>query len=221
MKYYAIIVAGGKGSRMKSKVPKQFMLLDGKPVLIHSMENFRKANPKTVIIIVLPIEEFSRWGKLLKKYPFYNHLLVEGGKTRFHSVQNGLEAISEDGIVAVHDGARPLASIQLIKQCYKEAAKKGSAVLCIPANESLRKVKGKKNKIVNRNSIVVIQTPQCFDAKTLKKAYRTKYKDEFTDDASVVERLGKKIHLVTGEKENIKITTADDLLIAQALLRKK
>ena len=222
MKYFAIIVAGGQGTRMKSKVPKQFMLLDGTPILMHCIGKFHNASSKAVIIAVLPKKEFSRWYKLCEKHLFkIPHQVVEGGKTRFQSVKNGLASIQEEGIVAVHDGARPLVSVDLIKHCYTKAVENGSAVPYVPLNESLRKLKGTKNKIVDRSSIVVIQTPQCFDVKTLKKAYKAKYRETFTDDASVFERIGKKIHLVNGEKENIKITTPEDLLIATVLRKKK
>jgi len=222
MKHYAIIVAGGKGMRMKSAVPKQFMLLAGKPVLMYSIENFFKAIPKMEIIVVLPAKEMATWAKLCNKYSFtIPHKAVQGGKTRFHSVKNGLNEITEDGVVAVHDGVRPLASVHLIKECFKEAIKKGNAVPCLPLNESLRKIKGKRNKVTDRNSIVAIQTPQCFESKILKKAYEVKYKEGFTDDASVVELYGKKIHLIEGGRENIKITTKFDLHFAESLLNKK
>jgi 2-C-methyl-D-erythritol 4-phosphate cytidylyltransferase len=221
MKYYAIIVAGGKGTRMKSSVPKQFMLLAGKPVLMYSIESFFKAIPEIEIIVVLPEKEILSWKKLCKKYSFrIPFKVVEGGKTRFHSVKNGLNEIKDKGIVAVHDGVRPLASVPLIKDCFKEAKKNGNAVPAIAVNESLRKIKGKRNRIADRNSIVVIQTPQCFHAAILKQAYDVSYSNVFTDDASVIEQYKGKIHLIPGEKKNIKITTEEDLLFAEALLNK-
>jgi 2-C-methyl-D-erythritol 4-phosphate cytidylyltransferase len=222
MKYYAIIVAGGKGSRMKSAVPKQFLLLAGKPILMYSIENFFKAIPAIEIIVVLPKEEMDRWKKLCRSFSFkISHKTVEGGETRFHSVKNGLKEMKANGIVAIHDGVRPLTSVSLIKRCFVKAQKIGNAVPNVSINESLRKIKGKKNKIVDRNAIVAIQTPQCFRVKTLMEAYKAKYSEDFTDDASVFEHYGNKIHLIEGERKNIKITTTQDLALAETLIKQK
>jgi 2-C-methyl-D-erythritol 4-phosphate cytidylyltransferase len=221
LKKYAIIVAGGSGTRMNSEVPKQFMELNGKPILVHTIERFLQADKDTHFIIVLPIDAMETWVKMNQQFKFDALPSVFGGDTRFDSVKNGLQLVTEESIVAVHDAVRPLASAELITRCYAEAEKFGNAVPCIPVNDSLRSVKGNKNEIADRNSFVSIQTPQCFHSDILKKAYQTEYKKTFTDDASVVEDAGEKIHLMEGERENIKITFAEDLIFAQAVLKKK
>jgi 2-C-methyl-D-erythritol 4-phosphate cytidylyltransferase len=220
LKYYVIIVAGGKGIRMKSKLSKQFILIDGKPILLYSIQKFFKAIPGIEIIVALPKKEIKFWKKLCQKHSLnISHEIVLGGKTRFHSVKNALKKVSKKGIIAVHDGVRPLTSIQLINRCFSEAGQYDNAVPCIPIDESIRKNKASENKIIDRNSIVIIQTPQCFNTEVLKRAYKMNYKDKFTDDASVVEESGGSIHLIRGEKGNIKITSKDDLLIAGAILK--
>ena len=179
MKYYAIIVAGGKGARMKSKVPKQFLLLNGIPVLMHSIEKFFEAIPKIELIVVLPEDEMERWKALCRKHSFtIAHKTVAGGKMRFNSVKNGLEEVTDEGIVAVHDGVRPLASVDLIRKCFAEAKKKGNAVPVIAVLDSLRIRKGSKSEIIDRNAVAAIQTPQCFSTNILKKAYSLKMKKD-------------------------------------------
>lgn len=218
MTKYAIIVAGGKGTRMKSGVPKQFLLLNGKPVLFHTLECFYHFDPLLKIILVLPRKHFSYWKKLCARYKFsLPHAMVAGGSERFFSVKNGLGLVKEKGIVAVHDGVRPLANKVTLKKCFDAAAKKGNAIPVIPITESLRQKKKKGSVRVNRQEFFIVQTPQCFDSEILKKAYRQKYSAEFTDDASVVEKSGIKIVLTEGNPENIKITSPADLKIAELL----
>ncbi len=221
MKKYAIIVAGGSGTRMSSKLPKQFMKVAGKPLLMHTIQRFYEADKSALIIVVLPKEYIKEWDKLIHKFKsLIPHVVIEGGSTRFQSVKNGLSLVKEKGIVAVHDGVRPLASKALINKCFNEANKKGNAIPAIPLNESLRKTSGGRSEVVDRSSYSIIQTPQCFLSEIILKAYQQRFKKSFTDDATVVESIGKKIHLVEGERENIKITFSVDLKIAELFLKK-
>ena len=219
MKNHVIIVAGGSGLRMNSDVPKQFMLLAGKPVLMHSIECFVAFDPSINIIVVLPAKETAEWQSLCAKYSFtINHMVVTGGNTRFHSVKNGLDTITEKGIIGIHDGVRPVISSDLIKRCYSEALEKGNAIPYVHVRESMRRIDGGKNEAVKRDSYVIIQTPQCFSSDLLKKAFLAEYQTSFTDDATVIEAAGEKIHLVEGESTNIKITYPGDLLYAEMLI---
>lgn len=222
MSNYVIIVAGGTGTRMNAGMPKQFISLAGKPILMHTIEKFYAADQAMKIILVLPENEISEWKKLCAQHHFIiAHEIVKGGETRFHSVKNGLERVGEHGVAGVHDGVRPLLSVSLISKCFSEAAKKGNAVPCMPIRESVRKVNGSENQAMNRNELVAIQTPQCFSVASLKKAYLADYKSAFTDDASVVESIDEKINLVQGEHENIKITFPVDLIMAEAFMKKQ
>lgn len=215
----ALIVAGGKGERMNSDIPKQFIELSGKPILMHTIETFVKYDPHVRIVIVLPVEQIDVWQQLCKKYAFHiNHSIEIGGHTRFHSVQNGLKSIETPSIVAVHDGVRPLVSIPTIARCFTEAEIHKNAIPVVDLVDSLRSIAGDNNYSVNRSDYKLVQTPQVFDGEFLKKAYQQAYCDKFTDDASVVESLGEKIYLVEGNRENIKITTDMDLIIAKAIL---
>jgi len=219
MKKFLIIAAGGSGNRMKSKVPKQFLLLAAKPALMHSVEVFYNYDKNISIIIALPENQISEWKTLCKKHKFnIPHQIVKGGETRFHSVRNGLSLITENGIVAVHDAARPLVNQKTIAACFGTASKQGNAIPVVKLNDSIREINGNKNFFVDRNNYRLIQTPQCFQTKILKKAYQQSYDEKFTDDASIVETMGEKINLVEGNIENIKITTAVDLLIAEGLI---
>jgi len=213
-----IIVAGGSGKRMESDVPKQFLLLDKKPVLFYSLEAFHAFNPNIHIVLVLPESMIGFWQSLCKEYDFrVKHEIVKGGKTRFHSVKNGLTKV-QDGLVAIHDGARPLISKENITALFMDAEKQGNAIPTIPINESVRIFVDDENEIMDRSTLCIIQTPQIFNSEDLKKAYQQDYKKEFTDDASVVETLGIKIHLSKGDPKNSKITQTIDLKIAEALL---
>ncbi len=222
MKKYAILVAGGSGMRMQSLVPKQFLMLDERPVLFHTLEKFYNADLETDLIVVLPKHHISSWEHLIKGYSFsLRHRIIEGGETRFHSVKNGLDAIDGDGIVAIHDGVRPMVSETLINFLFDEADRAGNAVPCTPVNESMRTVSGVKNFFTDRSMYRLIQTPQVFRVSQLKRAFDQPYTMMFTDEANVAESSGLEINLVPGEVHNIKITTREDLMMAEALLKNK
>ena len=218
---YVIIVAGGKGLRMGSDIPKQFLPIGGKPVLMRTIERFREYSEDLQIILVLPKAQQDYWKKLCKEYHFeVEYLLANGGETRFHSVQNGLALIPDDaeGVVGVHDGVRPFPSVEVIRNCY-EAARTAKAVIpVIPVVETVRHIEGEGSVTVPRGDYRLVQTPQTFDIQLLKAANRQPYNDGFTDDASVVESFGHQITLVEGNRENIKITTPYDLKIAEILI---
>lgn len=219
MKRYAIIVAGGSGTRMQAPTPKQFLPLAGKPVLFYTVESFYLFDPEIEIIIALPADFFPVWEKLCNDYTFtIPHKVVTGGETRFHSVQNGLQIITEKGIVGVHDAARPLVSTATISSSYKAAEKFGAAVPFVPLNDSIRFYNGHESRSLDRTKHVLVQTPQCFRSDVLITAYQTEYQPFFTDDASVVESSGFTVHLTEGNAENIKITTPSDFLIAETLV---
>lgn len=221
MKKFAIIVAGGSGQRMLSAVPKQFLLLQGKPVLYHTISAFYQADPKTEIILVLPRDQFDYWNSLISELPNIAHRLVEGGNSRFHSSQNAIQTINEDGIVAIHDGVRPLIDPELITKGFRSAVEKGNAVLAVASKDSVRILTADNigSEHLNRESIRLIQTPQIFTLKDLKEAFKQEYAEEFTDDARVVESIGVIINLVEGSYKNIKITTPEDLLLAEVLMK--
>lgn len=221
---YVIIVAGGKGLRMGSDIPKQFLPIGGKPVLMRTLERFREYDKDLKIILVLPEAQQDYWRELCKEYGFQvEYQLANGGQTRFHSVQNGLALIPDDaeGVVGVHDGVRPFPSIEVIRNCYTTAREKKAVIPVIPVVETVRHllVHSKDKSItVPRDEYRLVQTPQTFDIQLLKAANRQPYNDGFTDDASVVESYGHEITLVEGNRENIKITTPYDLKIAEVLI---
>ena len=218
---YIIIVAGGKGLRMGSDIPKQFLPIGGKPVLMRTLERFRQYSPTLQIILVLPKAQQDYWQKLCKEYAFdIDYQLADGGETRFHSVQNGLAKIPDNaqGVVGVHDGVRPFPSIDVIRNCYETAREKKAVIPVIPVVETVRHLKGDTSVTVPRNDYRLVQTPQTFDIQLLKAANRQPYNEGFTDDASVVEAYGFDITLVEGNRENIKITTPYDLKIAEVLI---
>ena len=218
---YIIIVAGGKGLRMGSDIPKQFLPIGGKPILMRTLERFRDYSEKLQIILVLPIAQQDYWRQLCEQYHFeVKYQLANGGQTRFHSVQNGLALIPDDveGVVGVHDGVRPFPSVEVIRKCY-EAARTAKAVIpVIPVVETVRHIEGEGSVTVPRGDYRLVQTPQTFDIQLLKAANRQPYNDGFTDDASVVESFGHQITLVEGNRENIKITTPYDMKIAEVLI---
>lgn len=220
MKYYAVIVAGGSGKRMGSEIPKQFLPLHGKPVLMHTIERFAKYRPDMIIVLVLPAHQIDRWHDLCKEHNFtIEHKIVHGGRTRFYSVKNGLNQIQDDGVVAIHDGVRPLVSRQTINRTYIEAAAYGSAIPVTDSTQSVRIIDdGGISHAVNRSSIVLVQTPQVFKTSLILSAYEQPYNEMFTDDASVVEAAGAHVHLTHGNIENVKITTKDDMLYAEAVM---
>ncbi|MCE9540540.1 MAG: 2-C-methyl-D-erythritol 4-phosphate cytidylyltransferase [Bacteroidetes bacterium] len=219
MKKHIIIVAGGSGKRMNTAIPKQFLELQGKPILMHSIEIFLKAIPTINIILVLPLPYRKQWKTLCKKYNFtIPFQLAEGGETRFNSVKNGLSLVPENAVVGIHDAARPLVNIQTILNTFETAELKGNASPAIQINESIRELKNNNNKGVDRSSYFIVQTPQCFQSSLIKKAFLQEYNQSFTDDASVLEAIGEKINLIEGNRENIKITTPQDLIVAEAIM---
>lgn len=219
MKKYAIIVAGGSGSRMKSNLPKQFMEIGGLPILMHTLKKFKEANADIELILVLPESQFAFWNELCEIHAEFMkiipHQLVAGGKSRFQSGKNGLDVIENEGLVAIHDGVRPFVSAEIINESFRIAEEKGTAVVSVASKDSVR-ING---KAIDRATIRLIQTPQTFQTYLLKKAFETEELATFTDDASVAEHAGFTINLIEGSYENIKITTPEDLLWAEVLLR--
>ena len=218
---FVIIVAGGSGVRMGASVPKQFLLLNGRPLLMHTLESFFRAIEEIRILLVLPAAQIPYWEELCIQFEFtLPHLITEGGESRGESVKNGLGMINaESGLVAVHDGVRPLAGTKLIRRVFSQAEEKGSAIPCIPVSDSLRKVNGEGSIPISRTDMVAVQTPQCFRLDILRKAYNQQNFMSFTDDAQLVEAMGERVYLTEGNSENLKITTPADLLIAEALLK--
>lgn len=219
---YAVIVAGGQGTRMGTAVPKQFLDLAGKPVLYHTISAFARALPGLNIVLVLPAHQISYAQMVLQGFEERIDItIVAGGETRYHSVQNGLKDIPEQSIIMVHDGVRPLVSEALIQACVQQAVAQGSAIPALAATDSMRLVSGELSAPLNRERVRIIQTPQTFRGAILLPAFQQAYRDDFTDEASVVEAAGGKVLLIPGEKRNIKITTPEDLVIAEALLKIK
>lgn len=222
MRYYAIVVAGGTGNRMQNTVAKQFLLIENRPVLMHTLEAFHKCVLNPDIILVMNIHQQAYWKELCDTYNFnIPHLLIDGGKERFDSVKNGLDRIKDDGIVAVHDAVRPLVSASLILHTFQMAAQNGNAIAAIqPVDSVRRKTISNATEAINRDELFLIQTPQTFQISQLRKAYLQVFRNDFTDDASVVEKAGFTINLVEGERSNIKITYPQDLELASFLLSK-
>lgn len=219
-KEFALIVAGGKGTRMQSGIPKQFIEINGKPILLHTIEAFLKYSSKLSIVLVLPEEDMERGESICKKINVHHSItLQKGGDTRFQSVKNGLTKIDDDGLVAIHDGVRPLVSVEIIATSFRLAAQKGSAIASVKLKESIRLIDDEQTKAVDRSQFRIIQTPQTFDIALIKKAYQLKEDLCLTDDASVVEKFGHVVSLFEGRYENIKITTPEDLIVAEALLK--
>lgn len=224
MRDYIIVVAGGKGLRMGSDIPKQFLPIGGKPVLMRTLERFREYSDDLQIILVLPEAQQEYWQELCKKYDFkVEYLLANGGQTRFHSVQNGLALVPDnaEGVVGIHDGVRPFPSIGVIRNCYETARIAKAVIPVIPVVETVRHLNNDDSMTVPRNEYRLVQTPQTFDIQLLKAANHQPYNDGFTDDASVVESYGHKITLVEGNRENIKITTPYDITVAEAIINIK
>ena len=219
MKKIALIVAGGNGSRMNSNIPKQFLLLKNKPVLYYSIKAFLEAYDDINIVLVLPDEHIAKGQEIIDGFfDSSKFKITGGGRTRFHSVQNGLSLINGESIIFVHDGVRCLLSKDLIHRCYDAAVEFGTAVPVVDSADSIRMITKTGNKIVDRNKIKLVQTPQTFHSKILLPAFAIDYKEKFTDEASVVEEFGIRINLIEGEKYNIKITTPRDLDLASVLL---
>ena len=219
MKKIAVIVAGGKGTRMNSELPKQFLLLKNKPILYYTIKAFLDAYDDIEIILVLPAGHIAKGQEIIDGYFDHSRFrLCEGGRSRFHSVQNGLALIDEEAIIFVHDGVRCLLTGNLIKKCYEAAMEYGNAIPAIDCKDSLRLLTSNGNKILKRNKVKLVQTPQTFHSKILLPAFNIDYKDKFTDEASVVEEFGLKVNLIEGEENNIKITTPFDIQLAENLL---
>ncbi len=219
---YVIITAAGTGVRMNTPMPKQFIPVLGKPILMHTIEAFVPFLPSIHIILVLPKEQMEYWNQLCTQYQFdHPHEVIQGGPTRFHSVKNGLNQVPEQALVAVHDGVRPLVSSHTISGAFLYAEKSGNGIPSIEVCESVRAVDRAFSTPVDRETLRIIQTPQCFRAELIKKAYHTNYQQTFTDDASVLEQTGERIFLSQGNRENIKITTPEDLIMAEALLKNR
>lgn len=227
MKKYAIIVAGGTGQRMNSSIPKQFLRIQNKPILYYTLRQFKRAIPEIELILVLPKDQISTWFSLCQEFSDFEqeipHRLIEGGENRFHSSKNGIQAINDldNCLVGIHDGVRPLVSIECIQEAYQVSLVHKNAVLSVSSKDSIRLWDANTQAYVsiNRDEVKIIQTPQVFHLFSLREAFNQTYSDLFTDDASVVEKMGEKIHLINGNYENIKITTPDDLLIAESLLK--
>ena len=215
MKAYAVIVAGGKGLRMGGEVPKQFLPIEGKPILMHTIEAFRKAIEGIGIVLVLPAAQQEYWHELCKTHQFDSpELIANGGETRFHSVRNGLALLPDDAdaVVGIHDGVRPFVSTDTIQRCYKAAAEGEAVVPVVPVVETVRQILPDGTSITrSRDEYRLVQTPQTFPLIMLKEAYQQPYSEAFTDDASVVEATGQRIEMIEGNRENIKITTPSDL----------
>ncbi|WP_461452828.1 2-C-methyl-D-erythritol 4-phosphate cytidylyltransferase [Mucilaginibacter sp.] len=220
---FAIIVAGGSGTRMQSALPKQFLLLNGLPVLMHTLQAFHSAESKPQLILVLHPDYHNHWLELCNKHNFtIPHQLIKGGKTRFHSVKNGLNIIdNKNTVIAIQDAVRPLTSGSIIDNSFNYATTYGNAITAVKSRDSIRQMQGNHTVNLLREHIYLIQTPQTFRFEILKKAYDQPFDPKFTDDASVVESSGEKIHLIDGNYENIKLTFPEDIAIAEALLNKK
>lgn len=220
MKKYAIIVAGGKGLRMGGELPKQFIPVEGRPVLMRTLDTFHAYDSNIEIVLVLPRDHQPYWQELCREYDFrVPHRITDGGATRFHSVQNGLALVdAAEALVAVHDGVRPFVAHEVIEACYREAEAHGAVVPVIPVVETVRQLVGEASVTVPRDAYRLVQTPQTFRASLLRRAYEQPFCEAFTDDASVVEALGQAVLLVDGNRENIKLTTPYDLIVAKALV---
>ena len=219
MKKYAVIVAGGSGTRMGNVIPKQFLLLKGKPLLWYTIDSFLRAFEDIQIILVLPNDHFIKGEKIVSQLNVENKIIiVAGGNTRFDSVKEGLKLVKEESVVFVHDGVRCLISVPLIKRCYNQALEKGSAIPAVAATDSIRILKNGSHEVKDRQQVRIIQTPQTFLSNILLPAFEREFDESFTDEATVVEASGKEIYLTEGEYDNIKITRPIDLLIAEKII---
>lgn len=214
-----IIVAGGSGKRLGGPVPKQFQTVKGRPLLMWTIEAFHRFDPGMVLIVVLPKEHFDIWKALCMGHRFFiKHEVVAGGEQRWHSVKAGLEKVEGDGLVAVHDGVRPLVSVKLIERCFAAADEKAAAIPVVPVVPSIRETTADGSRALDRSKLLAVQTPQCFHADLLRKAFEQPYDPAFTDEAALVERMGVKVALVEGEDNNIKVTTAMDMRLMELAL---
>jgi 2-C-methyl-D-erythritol 4-phosphate cytidylyltransferase len=219
MKHTVIIVAGGKGLRMGGELPKQFLPLQGKPVLMHTLSVFYQWDSGADLLLVIPEEHDAYWKMLCKELNCtIPHRIVYGGDTRFHSVKNGLNEVEGRGLIAIHDGVRPFVTQDVISSCFTIAEAFGAAIPVVPMIESVREIDRDGSRPFDRNRLCIVQTPQVFRADLLHEAYRQPYDEHFTDDASVVEATGHTICLVDGNRENIKLTTPMDIQYAEIIL---
>jgi 2-C-methyl-D-erythritol 4-phosphate cytidylyltransferase len=224
-KKFAVIVAGGSGTRMGSNIPKQFLAFQGKPILMHTLEAFQQFDPALQIILVLPENEIPQWEALCQQHNFHLPVILQkGGKNRCESVKNGLDKITSEGLVAIHDGVRPFIDSEIIAQSFRTAQEKGNAVTAVSLKDSIREVEGENSRLLDRSKFRLVQTPQTFRVEDIKAAYTSQTPEALetlTDDASVAEKAGQKIQLIEGSYENIKITTPEDLYIAEAIWQKR
>lgn len=219
MQRSTIIVAGGSGKRMGTAVPKQFLLLNGRPLLMWTIEAFQRFDAAMQLVVVLPKDHHATWQDLCTKHDFtVAHTLVSGGAERFHSTLEGLKAVANDGLVAVHDGVRPLVSAVLIARCFAAAEEHGAAIPVVPISPSVREVTEEGSQAIDRSRLRAVQTPQCFRLPLLRRAFELPYDPAFTDEATLVERLGVDVTLVEGEEHNIKVTTPLDLMVAEVVV---
>lgn len=214
-----IVVAGGSGTRMGADIPKQFIELNGRPILMHTLENLEAMDSAMQLVLMLPENQIPFWNKLVEKHSFsVAHKVAAGGKTRFESVRNGLKMVSNADVIGVHDGVRPFVSERVVRSCFEMAQSNGAAIPVVPIIQSLRRIDVEPSKAVDRNTYRAVQTPQCFQAEILRKAYELAQGTEYSDDATVVESMGKNIYLVEGNEENIKITSPIDLKLARLIV---
>jgi 2-C-methyl-D-erythritol 4-phosphate cytidylyltransferase len=219
MQRSTIIVAGGSGKRMGAALPKQFLLLKDRPLLMWTIEAFHLFDSAMQLVVVLPQDHHATWQELCAAHQFtIPHTLVSGGAERFHSTLEGLKTVTHEGLVAVHDGVRPLVSLELIARCFAAAEEHGAAIPAVPISSSVRQIQDHGSHAVDRSRLRTVQTPQCFKVPLLRRAFELPYDPAFTDEATLVERLGVDVQLVDGEERNIKVTTPFDLLVAEAVL---
>ncbi len=213
---HAIIVAGGSGKRLGGPIPKQFQTVKGRPLLMWTIEALHRYDADMPIIVVLPETHFDIWKALCMGHRFFlKHEVVPGGEQRWHSVKAGLEKVEGNGLVAVHDGVRPLVSVELIGRCFSAADMHAAAIPVVPVVPSIRETTAEGSRALDRSKLLAVQTPQCFHTDLLRKAFELPYDSTFTDEATLVEKLGVKVHLVEGEERNIKVTTATDMRMAE------
>jgi 2-C-methyl-D-erythritol 4-phosphate cytidylyltransferase len=219
MQRSTIIVAGGSGKRMGAAIPKQFLLLKGRPLLMWTLEAFNRFDPAMQLVVVLPKDHHGTWQELCDEHGFaLAHTLVSGGAERFHSTFEGLKAVTHEGLVAVHDGVRPLVSAALIARCFAAAEEHGAAIPVVPISPSVRELTEEGSQAMDRSRLRAVQTPQCFRVPLLRRAFELPYDPAFTDEATLVERLGVDVHLIEGEEHNIKVTTPFDLQVAEVVM---
>ncbi len=220
MDKYVLILAGGLGKRMNMDIPKQFIPIAGRPVLMHTIIKFREYDPKMQIVVIIPKEHIQLWKELCTEFSFnVEHQIVQGGKERFYSVRNGLKRVLNESLVLIHDGVRPLVSHETIERVVNTSIEKGNAIPYMDITQSVRKLYNGRSKMINRTNLKAIQTPQGFHSNMIKEAYAKRYRKSFTDDASVLEAIGYEINLVKGNNKNLKITNSTDIHLVDCLMK--